>query len=385
MQADPAALDQLAEWLLAAQQPVILAGYLGRHKPCFHRLVELAEATGAAVVDLHNRLNFPTTHPLNITAAATGVLSAADLVLALDVKDLYGPLTRLDRVARRTEYITPKTCRIAEIGFRDVGISKWSDEFQQLVPVDLQIIADTAAALPDLLTRVRSRLASDRPAQTRVRKRTEAITQVHTEARQRWQEEARKDWDVSPITVPRLASEIWDAIKGADWVLTANSLGGWTFKLWDFDTPERHPGNSLGTATQIGISLGVALAYKGSGKLVVDIQPDGDLMYDAGALWIAAQMRIPMLAVMFNNRAYYNDWEHQLRIAEHRGRPVEHAWVGQAINDPPPDFAGLARSLGWYAEGPIEDPKEIAPALQRAIKEVQAGRPALVDTVTQFD
>ena len=59
------------------------------------------------VVDLHNRLNFPTTHPLNITAAATGVLSAADLVLALDVKDLYGPLTRLDRVARRTEYITP--------------------------------------------------------------------------------------------------------------------------------------------------------------------------------------------------------------------------------------------------------------------------------------
>jgi acetolactate synthase-1/2/3 large subunit len=385
MQADPAALDQLAEWLLTAQQPVILAGYLGRHKPSFHRLVELAEATGAAVVDLHNRLNFPTAHPLNITAAAAGVLSAADLVLTLDVKDLYGPLTRLDRVARRTEYIIPRTCRIAEIGFRDVTISKWSDEFQQLVPVDLQIIADTSAALPDLLARVHSRLASDRPAQTRARERTEVITRFHTEARQRWQEEARRDWDVSPIAVPRLASEIWDAIKGTDWVLTANSLQGWTFKLWDFETPERHPGNSLGTATQIGISLGVALAYKGSGKLVVDIQPDGDLMYDVGALWIAAQMRIPMLAVMFNNRAYYNDWEHQLRIAEHRGRPVENASIGQAINDPPPDFAGLARSLGWYAEGPIEDPKQIAPALQRAIKEVQAGRPALVDTITQFD
>jgi hypothetical protein len=87
--------------------------------------------------------------------------------------------------ARRTEYIAPRTCRIAEIGFRDVSISKWSDEFQQLVPVDLQIIADTAAALPDLLARDRSRLASDRPAQTRVRERTEAITRVHAEARQR--------------------------------------------------------------------------------------------------------------------------------------------------------------------------------------------------------
>jgi hypothetical protein len=51
-----------------------------------------------------------------------------------------------------------------------------------------------------------------------------------------------------------------------------------------------------------------------------------------------------MLAVMFNKRAYYNDWEHQIRIAEHRGRPVENASIGQAINDPPPDFAGLARS-----------------------------------------
>ena len=60
-----------------------------------------------------------------------------------------------------------------------MSISKWSDEFQQLVPVDLQIIADTAAALPDLLARVRSRLASDRPAQTRVRERTEAIIRVH--------------------------------------------------------------------------------------------------------------------------------------------------------------------------------------------------------------
>jgi hypothetical protein len=64
---------------------------------------------------------------------------------------------------------------------------------------------------------------------------------------------------------------------------------------------------------------------------------------------------------------------------------VGNASIGQAINDPPPDFASLARSLGRYAQGSIEDPKEIAPALQRAIKEVQAGRPALADTITQFD
>ena len=90
-----------------------------------------------------------------------------------------------------------------------------------------------------------------------------------------------------------------------------------------------------------------------------------------------------MLVVMYNNRAYYNDWEHQIHIAgtAAAARKRRHR---QGNYDPPPDFAGLARSMGWYAEGPIEKPDNIAAALQRAIREVQAGRPALVDTVTQF-
>ena len=121
------------------------------------------------------------------------------------------------------------------------------------------------------------------------------------------------------MTVPRLATEVWEAIKGEDWVLTAGDLGGWGKKLWNFDRPYCHAGRELGTGTQIGLSLGVALANKGTGRLVVDLQPDGDLMFDAGALWIAAKYQIPMLVVMFNNRAYYNDWNHQLVLARTRG------------------------------------------------------------------
>jgi thiamine pyrophosphate-dependent acetolactate synthase large subunit-like protein len=166
--------------------------------------------------------------------------------------------------------------------------------------------------------------------------------------------------------------------------LTACTLEDWARKLWDFDRPDRYPGKSLGTSTQIGISLGVALAHKGSGKVVVDIQPDGDLMFDASALWVAANQRLPMLVVMYNNRAYYNDWEHQIRMAKQRGTPVENAWIGQAINDPAPDFAALARSFGWHAEGPVEDPARVGEALRRALAVVKQGRPALVDTITRF-
>jgi acetolactate synthase-1/2/3 large subunit len=106
-------------------------------------------------------------------------------------------------------------------------------------------------------------------------------------------------------------------------------------------------------------------------------------LFDAGALWSAAKNNIPLLVVMYNNRAYYNDWEHQIHVAQHRGTPVERAYIAQDIAGPDPNFAAMAKSMGWYAEGPIERPADIAPALRRAIAKVKAGTPALVDTVVR--
>ena len=115
---------------------------------------------------------------------------------------------------------------------------------------------------------------------------------------------------------------------------------------------------------------------------MVDLQPDGDLMFDVGALWVASYYRLPMLVVMYNNRAYYNDWEHQERLARQRGTPIERAYIGMEIADPAPDFAALARSFGWYAEGPIDDPGRVGAAVRRAADRVTAtGLPALVDVV----
>jgi len=53
------------------------------------------------------------------------------------------------------------------------------------------------------------------------------------------------------------------------------------------------------------------------------------------------------------------------------------------MSDPDPDFASMAKSMGWYAEGPIDKPKDVAAALKRAIAKVKAGTPALLDTITQ--
>jgi thiamine pyrophosphate-dependent acetolactate synthase large subunit-like protein len=383
LQADPAALHQAAEWLVAAERPVILADYLGRHPENFHTLVRLAELTATPVIDLGARLNFPNRHPLCLTGAR--VLEEADLILALDVRDLYGPLTRLDRVTRRTEYVIPPNCKLVEIGLGDLHISSWSLDFQRFQQVDLSILADTRLALPALVARCEELVARDAAGAARRAARREALAAQHAALWQSWRQRAREQWDLRPTSLPRLAAEVWEVIKDTDWVLTANTLEQWTYRTWDFDQPQRHPGKSLGTATQIGIALGVALAYKGTGRLVVDIQPDGDLLFDAAALWVAAHDQLPLLVVMYNNRAYYNDWEHQIRIAHQRGTDVGRAHIGQELDRPAPDFAKLAQAFGWYAEGPIEDPDAVRAAVARAARVVQEeGRPALVDTVTQF-
>ena len=382
MAPDPAALQKLAEMLVSAERPVILAEYLGRDHAAVGELVRLAETLSIPVVDVNARLNFPTNHPLCMTF--TDVLDDADLLLALDVRDLERPTTRLDSATRTMKSLVPADCTMAEIGFADLELSSWSMDYGRYQETSLSILADTSLAVPALADLCADFVGNNGARRERIAARGQEIGRRHAAARARWAAQAREDWEASPTTTGRLALEIWEAIKGEDWVLTANTLEDWAPKLWDFDRPYRHPGKSLGTATQIGIALGVALAHKGSGRLVVDIQPDGDLMFDAGALWVAAKHEIPLLIVMFNNRAYYNDWEHQIRMARVRGTPLERANIGMDMRGPAPDFAGLARSMGWYAEGPIEDPAEVAPALQRAIRQVKDGKPALVDTVTRF-
>jgi len=370
---DPAALKTAAEMLLDAKRPVILAEFVGREPEGFHALVELAETLGAPVYDVNSRLNFPGRHPLNLSMVKD-VFADADLVLCLDTRDWERATTRLVSATREVTSIVPAGAKWIDIGFGDLEISSWAMDYQRLAHADLRILADTTLAIPALTGLIRK--DGKRPVRNEV-------AQLRDAARARWEKEAKEDWDASPITLPRLATEVWNAIKGEDWVLTANTLEEWTRKIWDFDRPYRHPGKSLGTATQIGISLGVALAHREAGRLVVDLQPDGDLMFDAGALWVAAKHRIPLLVVMYNNRAYYNDWEHQIRMAKLRGTPVERAYIGMDMDDPAPDFAALAKAMGWYAEGPIERPDDVAPALKRAIARVKAGQPALLDTITQ--
>ena len=97
----------------------------------------------------------------------------------------------------------------------------------------------------------------------------------------------------------------------------------------------------------------------------------------------AAHYQIPSLWIVNNNRSYFNDEDHQDRVARFRDRPPENRWLAQRMERPEVDFGGIARTFGLYGEGPIKSAAELAPALRRALEAVKGGQLALLDVWTE--
>ena len=127
------------------------------------------------------------------------------------------------------------------------------------------------------------------------------------------------------------------------------------------------------------MTVGSALALKGSGRLPVAVLGDGDFLMGATAIWTAAHHGVPLLMVVANNRSYFNDEVHQERVAIDRGRPVENKHVGQAIGEPDIDIAAIARAQGATAFGPVETIGALNETLAEAIQAAQSGKTVVVD------
>ena len=189
------------------------------------------------------------------------------------------------------------------------------------------------------------------------------------------------------MSTARIAAELWAQIKDKDWSLVSRSdgMGGWPQRLWNFDKYYHHIGQSgsVGIGYSSPASVGAALANNKHGRLSINLQNDGDLMFCPQVLWTAAHHQVPMLTVMHNNRAYNTELMEIQRCAGREHRDISAVAIPTKIDNPPIDFAKLAQSMGWYAEGPIDDPNEVGPAIKRALAVVEKGQPALLDTVTQ--
>jgi thiamine pyrophosphate-dependent acetolactate synthase large subunit-like protein len=352
------AIRQAAEWLKAAKHPLILAGRVSRDETAWKQRIALAEAIGARVTtNLKVGAAFPTDHPLHVDAPMvftkdelTPLLKDADVILSLDWVDLAGTLKPLGG---------PPAGKVIQISLDHQLHNGWSMDYQALPPVDLFISAD-----PDTAT-------------------TALVQAIGPGARTAPAGPARPLHEPKPgraLGIEDLAHALRGAVGKRDVSLTHLPLS-WQTSFWHF----RHPLDFLGSdggggvGGGPGISVGAALALKGSGRLPIGICGDGDFLMSATSLWTAVHYRIPLLIVVANNRSFYNDEVHQERMAIMRNRPVDNKWIGQKMLDPEIDMAALARAQGARGYGPITKAEELPAVFAEAIAAVDAGEVAVVD------
>ena len=386
MQANPEALRRAAEMLVNAQTPLIVADTLGRNPKTVPALIELAELLAIPVIDKGARFNFPTVHPLDVTDGARDLLPNVDVLLALDVGDIFGAITTVSKQTRNSGYLTSPAVKIISISMSDMLVHSWANDYQALQAVDVPMSADTSVALPELTRLCRELLGSDAKKKAAIETRQKELAEKHKTRRAKWLADAQAKGSQKEISTAWLALEIGEAIKREEWVLVNGTSNGWARRLWALTKPNQFLGASGGAGLGYGpgASIGAALALKGSGKLAVAIQSDGDMLMTSSALWTAAKHRIPLLMVMHNNQSYYNSEEHGIEVAKFRSRPVENAGIGTHVDDPAIDFAAMARSFGVSGEGPVRNPADLRPAVERGLKYVREKQlPYLVDAIAE--
>jgi acetolactate synthase-1/2/3 large subunit len=385
-QGDSGSVAEAARMLVQAENPLIVVDRYARTQRGIDLLVELAETLQVPVIDQAARMNFPTRHPLNQSSRRGAVVANADVIMGLEATDFWSAMNTMhDQVNRTTRSIAKSDVKLISITTGDLYTKANYQDFFRYTPVDLAMAADPEATLPSLIEEVKRQMTPGR--KQALADRGKKLAAAHDQALELARTDASYAWDASPISTSRLCAEIWAQIKDEDWSLVSllRHFSWWPLRLWPFDKHYQYIGiqGGGGVGYNAPASVGAALANKKYGRLSISIQDDGDLLFGPTVLWTAAHHHIPLLSVMHNNRAYHEELMHVQRMANRHNRGIDRAHIGTTFEDPAVDFAKLAQGLGVYAEGPITDPNEIAPALKRAIAVVKRGEPALVDVVTQ--
>jgi acetolactate synthase-1/2/3 large subunit len=382
-QGDSGAIAEAAKRLVEAQNPLIICDRMARTPAGMANLVVLAETLQCGVIDNVGRMNFPSRHPLN-QSFRRGLIAQADVILAIEMNDLWGTLTHFsDRIVRQSRSNTKPGAKLITLGVRDLYLKSNYQDFGRWQDVDLNIAGDGEASLPVLTEAVRRLIDDGRKSAFEAR--GQKLAKLHMAMVEQSKTDATVGWDASPITTARMCAEVYNQIKDQDWSLVGTAIRlTWPHRLWDFKKPQQWNGVSGGGGVGYNLpaSLGAALANKKHGRFTVAFGGDGDFMFNPGALWTAAHHKIPILYVVHNNRAYHQEYMYLTAMAARHGRGVERMDIGTTLKDPNIDYATIARGMGAHGEGPITDPKELAPALARAVAVVKSGEPAVVDVVT---
>lgn len=367
---DLAAIEEAASLLLGSRNPLMLVGDRVSDDGAVDYAVELAELLALPVWQSRGaEVSFPTNHPQFFgnhslrSAAHRELLQETDLVLTVGMdtfEDIFywgdvvlGPATKLI-------HIDPIPGR--------VGKSE---------PTDVGIVSHCGMALEELMRVVRSRLPAG--AERAIETRREEVKREAVQNRRSFEESVIEKWGNTPMSPARMMSEIANVLPANAMVVDDSISHGAAMRHY-FHGKNR--GDIVGVrGGSIGGGIGAAMGVKCANpdRPVFGIIGDGSAMMTIQGLWTAANDNIPCVFVICNNGMYrvlkmnFNIYQKDILKQD------ETAGSNLLYSDfpLPHDLAATAMSMGVHGER-IEDPKEIAPAVNRALA---SGKPALLDII----
>lgn len=358
--ADQTALEKAAEWLMGAENPLIVTKYLGRNPEAVDYLVELAELLAIPVVQQLTHVNFPTDHPLYLGTQTAKYARRADVLFFIDTDVPWEPPSR-DILREGVKIIhlerDPLFTAIPGWGF----------------PADLPVAGCSEVSLPALTALIRAKFSPDAEIKTKVEDRRKSAAAEHEAMIREMDasvEAVRNQKPIHPFWLSKCIGDVMD-----DRTIIANETI--TSKLAETIHLNR-PGSMFNTplAGHLGWGLGAAIGMKlgAPDATVIAAEGDGSYMFCAPTAchFTAQKYQIPFLTVIYNNQA----WNASVNAA--RGLFPEGVaaktrnFPGTDLS-PSPSFELTAQACGAYAAR-VEEPAELPDALAKALKVVKEER-----------
>jgi acetolactate synthase I/II/III large subunit len=358
---DPDAIRQAARLLVEARNPLVMprkAGRTAAGAAALQRLCELL-ALPVAQAGRKERMNFPTDHPLCESGPALG---DADVILLVDNDTPWLPGIQEPSADAKIIWLAVDPIQSRFVNY----------EF----PAALHIAADPARGVEQLADEVEHLLsAGDRD---RIADRFERCRTRHQERAAALERAAHEVAQQRPISPKWISYQLGQALDD-ECILLEDTVGN-AINVQNY-CPSRVPESffkNSGTSGGWGVSAGFGAKLAAPDKTVVVTCGDGFFLYSVpyAGLWAGAKYGAPYLTVVYQNLAY-STGSTSLKVHYPEGYSIKNSDFEGGLIDPPPDCAKMAESVGCYGEN-VSDPAEVGPALQRALKVVRDGTPAVV-------
>lgn len=357
----PESIDAAITLLNSAARPLIIAGGGVLRDRASAGLVELAESLQIPVVTAFRRLDaFPTEHPLSLGSLSFGTTApvrqrctTADVVLAIGTR--LSELTTLG-------YQTPTP------GARLIQIDIDPQVIGATFPATVAIAASAGRSIEALLARSRQSTPPDRLQQNRA-DRDAYLTAVHAPG--------NVSIGVDPAVVVRALA---DRLPTNGIITTdAGNFYSWVQRFSRFSQPGTFLGPTSG-AMGYAVPGAVAATIVHQGRVpVVATAGDGGFLMTANELAVAAQLGLPVVCLVFNNRQYGTIRLHQAREYPTRTAGTE-LWTPDLLK-----FAEAFGGLGIRVEQNSDADDAVRTALGHrgiALIEVMVDRDTIAPGVT---